>query len=575
MYKRTRRSSYLVLSQLIVAVFLMTGAAQAANVGAHFVHYATVDNAYGGSTQFHHPLTDDRPDAIVHVTQNWNPPGSSGTDNDKVIGVIYYNGQWSIFNEDDSPIPVGAAFNIWVPPVDASTFLHTATVGNLDGHISYIDNPLTNNNPYARLRMTPNWNPGGGGGYYNNSVAGVFYSSSSSKWAVFNQDLVDIPVSASFNITVLPNDPTVFVHRAIPANTNLMWTTIDNPLTNNKPNAIVSVTQNWNPDGTLLGTLNPHPVGVYYIGSKWTIFNRDHANMPINAAFNVSVPSSESALFVHSADPGNSYNQMTFIDHPLSNSNPNAIVSVTQSWNPGGAGGTDNDHALGVLYNYSRSAWAVFNQDLAAMPEGASFNASIPAVDASIFVHMVSPESVGYSWTYIDNPVTNGNPDAIVHVTQNWDASGIGGVYNDHNTGVRYSSSAEKWAIFNQDLAAMPEGACFNVSIPAVDTETFVHTADSANTSGNYTVFHHPLTDGNPDAIVTVTQNWNPPGGSGVYNDHSISVWYTGGHNWSIFNQDGAAILEGASFNITVAAPIIFSDGFESGNTSAWSAAVP
>ena len=100
----------------------------------------------------------------------------------------------------------------------------------------------------------------------------------------------------------------------------------------------------------------------------------------------------------------------------------------------------------------------------------------------------------------------------------------------------------------------------------------FVH---YANTLGSISEIHHPLTDGNPDAIVRGTQNYNPPGGvSGVYNDHQIGVAYTGA-DWSIFNQDGAAMPDGASFNVTVAAPIIFNDGFESGDTTAGSAVVP
>jgi hypothetical protein len=101
-----------------------------------------------------------------------------------------------------------------------------------------------------------------------------------------------------------------------------------------------------------------------------------------------------------------------------------------------------------------------------------------------------------------------------------------------------------------------------------------VHKAAAWNISGNCTVFHHPLTDGNPDAIVRVTQNWNPGGVSGVYNDHQIGVWYTGS-DWSIFNQDLAAMPVGASFNVTVVDPPFFSDGFESGDTSAWSSTVP
>ena len=568
----TGRTWYLALFQLTAAVFLMTGTVHATDAGAHFVHYATAENTSGLFTILRHPLTDNRQDTIIHVTQNWNPPGSLGTYNDSVIMVIYtLEGLWSIMIQDDSVMPVGAAFNIWIPPVDASTFVHTATIANTIGNWTVIDNPLTNGNPDAVLRVTQNFNPSGVEGVYNNHKIGVWYDGAN--WAVFNQDLVAMPDSASFNVTVLPDDPTVSIHTAVPANTTGAWTSIDHPLTNNNPNAIVSITQNWNPGG-VGGTYNDHTVGVMYQDgiAKWTVFNQDGAPMPDGASFNVSAPSLESAKFVHLADTVNTTAWATYIDHPLSNDNPNALLFVTQNWNPGGAGGIFNDHPIGVWYSDGLSRWTVANLDSADIPVGASFNIAIPAVDASTFVHSATAGNIALNWTTIDSPVTNGDPDAIVHVTQNWNPSRFGGLYNDHSIGVWYDGA--RWAIFNQDLAAMQEGAFFNVSIPAADAATFVHTATAGNISGNSTVFHHPLTDGNPDATVRVTQNWNPGGSGGVYNDHEIGVWFTG-NDWSIFNQDDAPMPEGASFNVTVTDPPFFSDGFESGDTSAWSVAVP
>ena len=49
------------------------------------------------------------------------------------------------------------------------------------------------------------------------------------------------------------------------------------------------------------------------------------------------------------------------------------------------------------------------------------------------------------------------------------------------------------------------------------------------------------------------TQNWNPGGGSGTYNDYPIGVWYSGTQKWSIFNQDTTSSMPvGADFNILV-----------------------
>ncbi|CAN5562862.1 hypothetical protein BH24ACT21_BH24ACT21_01740 [soil metagenome] len=83
----------------------------------------------------------------------------------------------------------------------------------------------------------------------------------------------------------------------------------------------------------------------------------------------------------------------------------------------------------------------------------------------AIFTHRSNPDNISDNSTFIDNPSTNGNPDAVLQVTQNWNPEGSGGTYNNHPVGVWYNGDRNKWAIFNQDRAAMPEGSAFNVSV--------------------------------------------------------------------------------------------------------------
>lgn len=84
--------------------------------------------------------------------------------------------------------------------------------------------------------------------------------------------------------------------------------------------------------------------------------------------------------FVHRAGPGNISANSTYIDDPPLNGNPDAIVFITQSWNPGGGSGTYNDHPVGVWYDAIRDQWAIFNQDRAAMPRGAAFSVAVSEV---------------------------------------------------------------------------------------------------------------------------------------------------------------------------------------------------
>ena len=273
-------------------------------------------------------------------------------------------------------MPVNAAFNVLVLVPQSDVFVHKATSANSTGHVTDIDHPLSNNDPNAIVFITPNWNPGGVGGTYNNHNIGVYYEGSPiNKWSIFNQDIATMPNDAAFNVLIPHPDASVFVHKATAANTSGHITTIDYPLTNNKPNAILLVTPNWNP-GNVGGTYNDHPIGVYYTGGKWRIFNQDLVNMPSDAAFNVIVPrpGPGEAVFVHQASAANTIAHVTFINHPLTNNNPTALVLVTPNWNPGGVGGTYNNHPIGVYYDTIDNKWAIFNQDSAFIQIGAAFN---------------------------------------------------------------------------------------------------------------------------------------------------------------------------------------------------------
>ena len=165
------------------------------------------------------------------------------------------------------------------------------------------------------------------------------------------------------------------------------------------------------------------------------------------------------------------------------------------------------------------------------------------------FVHRADEDNSREDYTYISNPAIDGKPDAVILVSAVNDDEPYG-----HNIGVRYDPTARRWAIFNQDQSSVPVGAEFNVTVPQPSLG-FVHRADPDNTVGNATYLYGPLTNGKPDAEVTVTQNWNPDGGEGVYNNHPVSVFYDGDvDQWAIYNRDNGEIPEGAAFNVSVSA---------------------
>jgi hypothetical protein len=161
-----------------------------------------------------------------------------------------------------------------------------------------------------------------------------------------------------------------------------------------------------------------HNIGVWYDeeARRWAIFNQDLADMEEGTSFDVHVPS-EGAAFVHRATAENTAEDETYLNDPFTNADPDVPPSVTQNWNPGGEGGTYNDHPVGVRYGAEARQWVVFNEDGAQMPEGAAFNVTVLPLGEPAFVHRATPANVTENWTYVDDPRVNGDPDAILFAT--------------------------------------------------------------------------------------------------------------------------------------------------------------
>ncbi len=129
-------------------------------------------------------------------------------------------------------------------------------------------------------------------------------------------------------------------------------------------------------------------------------------------------------------------------------------------------------------------------------------------------------------------------------------ANGFGGYFSG-TTGVKAVSSAPSGAALDIDGG---------IKVSGLNPAAFVHTATVANTnvpscaSAQCTLIDHPLLNGNPNAMIIVTQRYNEgESSSGVYNAHEIGVWYAPvPAKWTIFNEDLAAMPDGAKFNVLV-----------------------
>ncbi len=286
--------------------------------------------------------------------------------------------------------------------------------------------------------------------------------------------------------------------------------------------------------------------------------------------------------FVHTATAADTFLDTTQIDEAALNGLPNKIVVITQNLNAGDGPIVSNPHHIGLAYSSSNGRWSIYNEDFATMPVGASFNVWVsPPVTGGPFRHVTTAANTAAATTTIDHPNLNGCPGANLQVTHLRNPGGGSGPRNDHPVSVHYQTATNRWTIYNQDGVNLPLGATFNVfpatlcasAVEPIGYYFVTHVAAAGNTVGSLTLITHPELDDRPNAILLVTPNTSFPA---ALDERPVGVGYALHQNWGIVNEDGADMPLGATFNLLI--PIlstVFADGFESGDTGAWSATVP
>ena len=125
------------------------------------------------------------------------------------------------------------------------------------------------------------------------------------------------------------------------------------------------VTPSWNPGG-VGGVYDNHPIGVWYDGSRWTIYNADIAAMPANAAFIIEV--SPHGSFSHVATSTTA--SVSYFTNPLA-APSTAHVLVTHNYGPYNL---YDPKYTGVYYSSSSGTWSVYLEDATPMIQNAAFN---------------------------------------------------------------------------------------------------------------------------------------------------------------------------------------------------------
>jgi hypothetical protein len=448
-----------------------------------FVQKATKKNSAGNHTFIDAPATNGKPAATIEVTQVVNPGGSSGWRyNPHPIGVRYYPAQheWAVINEDGAPMPAGAAFDILVgrpaSPGDATRTL-TATAASKIGDAALFSSSASNGLPGSMTFATPVWNPGGKGGTTSAAQTAVGYDSTLGRWAVVDDLTKSVPLGSAYNLLIYPREQypvTHFEWTALSGNVTGDAAHIDSAVTNGQPDDVLFVTPNPYRGATCpcLAVAPLPAIGVWYdrLSGQWAVVTEDQSSMPADESFNVlAEPASGGGVLVHIARKSNTSGDHTFLNSPLTIGKPHAVLEVTQAANPGGTvKAVFNPHPIGVRYYPSLHRWAVFNEDGAKMPLGASFyvlvGSSASGGGSTRVVTVSSTNQVG-DGVLFSSSESNGLPGSLTFVTPVWNPGGKGGVQSATQTSVGYDTTVQRWAVVSERPASLPLGSAYNLLI--------------------------------------------------------------------------------------------------------------
>lgn len=248
-----------------------------------------------------------------------------------------------------------------------------------------------------------------------------------------------------------------YLHTASVSNTSGHITYLDHPDLNDNPNANIFIIHNYSP-GNILHDI---PIGTWYDGSQWSVFNEDLSTMTIGAAFNIYIADGGTVI-EHSQD-GTSYT--TELSHSSINGDPAATIISAKYWNPNGVYNLQN---YGFWYDDTAQRWNLYAEDVNPQPINAYYKLLVSpgSGDADAYIHTVTVANVFANHTILDHPLLNGDPEAQVIAQHNWGTTGdAANIINDKVIGVWYNGT--HWSIYNEDQSSMPVDMEFNVYVPA------------------------------------------------------------------------------------------------------------
>lgn len=192
-------------------------------------------------------------------------------------------------------------------------------------------------------------------------------------------------------------------HTTTAGNISTNSTFLDIPAIKGSPNAVITVS----PDADTR-LMNPHPLGVWYDGSRWAIFNQDKATMTAGLKFLVKWSMPDANCFYRKASNSNLQDGVLLLDHPSLNNNPGARFSLSQLWNPEGTGGMYNTSEVMSEYDPGSNRWVIMNSNGNAIQPGLAFNVIVQTKSiAMVNKGVINPGAIKGGKVVTSHPLNN------------------------------------------------------------------------------------------------------------------------------------------------------------------------
>lgn len=273
----------------------------------------------------------------------------------------------------------------------------------------------------------------------------------------------------------------IIVHTATTDNSSGRRTYIDHPDLNNHGNQLPLIFHVLNP-GLVSGQYNEKVTGVDWDSgnNRWSIINEDGSDIIEGSKYFVYiVDDPETQVYKHT----NTTNFPTVYVNPFGST----YTFCTNHW-----AGVDNDNTYALTSDTVGVGFRNEEGTSPAAPMNAQFNVLYDYSEGVTgFTHLAEPSNVEESWTLLDHPLLNDNPNASFLAIHNYRHYTTDPEYNSFLNSplcAFYHVEAGRWGVYNERAFAFPEHWVLDILVAPNETMS----TEDINNIAKYSVELYP-----------------------------------------------------------------------------------